>query len=72
MVVLGADFGLIEHERHGGLELLVRVDVVGQDKCVFAGVVLEEVVDAELFHQPGHKIEGGFTILDAIFEHGAA
>ena len=37
---------------------------------MLAAIVLEEIVDAVLFHQPGHKTEVCLTVLHAVFKLG--
>ncbi|MGY4487146.1 hypothetical protein ACVWWR_006337 [Bradyrhizobium sp. LM3.2] len=41
---------------------------VRQHQRMFAALVLEEVVDAVLFHQPAHEIHVSLAVLNAIFE----
>ncbi len=43
---------------------------IGHDHRVLAVRVLEEVVNALLFHQPGHEIEVRFAVLDAVLALG--
>jgi hypothetical protein len=45
---------------------LMRRRVVGDDQCVLALFVFEEIQQAVLFHQSRHKIEIRFPILDAV------
>ena len=35
---------------------------------MLAALVLEEIIDAVLFHQPAHEIEVGLTVLHAVFQ----
>ena len=44
----------------------MRLRRVGDDHLVGVGRVLEEVVDAFLFHQPGGEVEIGLAVLHAV------
>jgi len=47
--------------------VLVGLRIVREDQLVRVFVVLEEIVDAVLFHQAGDEIESSFAILNYVF-----
>src|SRR5690348_11902251 len=47
---------------------LMRGARVGQHHAVFAVLVLEEIEDSELLHQPGNEVEVGLPVLNAILK----
>ena len=59
--------GLFDPEDLLSLAGLHRASVIGQDQLVTFSGMLEEIENPFLFHEPGHKIQVGLPVLNAVF-----